>query len=123
MFLLDTIGELASLYQFADLAFVGGSLVPRADTMCWKPHSSVSPSWLVRIPRIFATSSTSSNANEALRVVTHESLIPTVMALLENDAERDQLGRRALQVMQMQQGATERTVAALHDAVARRIRH
>ena len=29
MFLLDSIGELASLYQFADLAFVGGSLVPK----------------------------------------------------------------------------------------------
>ena len=28
VFLLDSIGELASLYQFADLAFVGGSLVP-----------------------------------------------------------------------------------------------
>ncbi len=29
VFLLDSIGELASLYEFADLAFVGGSLVPR----------------------------------------------------------------------------------------------
>ena len=29
VFLLDTIGELASLYGFADLAFIGGSLVPR----------------------------------------------------------------------------------------------
>ncbi len=27
--LLDTIGELASLYDFADVAFVGGSLVPK----------------------------------------------------------------------------------------------
>ncbi len=29
VFLLDTIGELSSLYQFADIAFVGGSLVAR----------------------------------------------------------------------------------------------
>ncbi len=29
VFLLDTIGELASLYALADVAFVGGSLVPR----------------------------------------------------------------------------------------------
>src|SRR5271165_1751462 len=29
IFLLDSIGELASLYEFADLAFIGGSLVPR----------------------------------------------------------------------------------------------
>src|SRR5690349_22901496 len=29
VFLLDSIGELASMYQLADVAFVGGSLVPR----------------------------------------------------------------------------------------------
>ena len=29
VFLVDTIGELASLYALADVAFVGGSLVPR----------------------------------------------------------------------------------------------
>ena len=29
IFLLDTIGELASIYQLADIAFVGGSLVAK----------------------------------------------------------------------------------------------
>src|SRR5437899_12207301 len=29
VFLLDTIGELASTYALADVAFVGGSLVPK----------------------------------------------------------------------------------------------
>ena len=29
VFLLDTIGELAAIYALADVAFVGGSLVPR----------------------------------------------------------------------------------------------
>ena len=29
VFLVDTIGELAALYALADVAFVGGSLVPR----------------------------------------------------------------------------------------------
>src|SRR5258708_12499618 len=28
IFLLDTVGELASVYALADIAFVGGSLVP-----------------------------------------------------------------------------------------------
>ena len=32
VFLLDTIGELAALYALADVAFVGGSLVPRRRT-------------------------------------------------------------------------------------------
>ena len=45
--------------------------------------------------------------------MTPESLATNVLALLQNDAEREALGRRALEVMQTQQGATERTVAAL----------
>jgi len=50
---------------------------------------------------------------QALCVVTIETLAPTLMELLGNDACREQMGRRALQVMQAQQGATERTVEAL----------
>ncbi len=46
-------------------------------------------------------------------MVTPESLTPTVMALLQDDAERERLGERALGVMQVQKGATTRTVAAL----------
>jgi 3-deoxy-D-manno-octulosonic-acid transferase len=45
--------------------------------------------------------------------VTTDSLATTVLELLGNDAAREKLGSRAQQVMQNQQGATERTVAAL----------
>ena len=50
---------------------------------------------------------------DALRVVTPGSLTATVLQLLENHEERAALGRRAREVMQSQQGATERTVNAL----------
>jgi len=113
VFLLDTIGELASLYQFADLAFVGGSLVPKGghnvleaaqfgNAILVGPHTEN----FRDIIGIFQRAG-------ALSVVTAETLTPTVLQLLGNDAEREQLARRALQVMQTQEGATERTIAAL----------
>jgi len=37
--LLDTVGELASIYSIADLAFVGGSLVPRGGHNILEPAS------------------------------------------------------------------------------------
>ena len=50
---------------------------------------------------------------DALRVVTLESLVPTVLGLLNATGERVRLGQRARQVMRSEEGATERTVAAL----------
>lgn len=113
VFLLDSIGELAGLYQFADLAFVGGSLVPRGGHNVLEaarfgvpilvgPHTEN----FRDIIRIFQRA-------DALRVVTLESLVPTVLGLLNATDERVRLGQRAREVMRSQEGATERTVAAL----------
>jgi 3-deoxy-D-manno-octulosonic-acid transferase len=113
VFLLDSIGELASLYQFADLAFVGGSLVPRGGhnvleaaqfgvAIVVGPHTEN----FRDIVAVF-------QGADALRVVAPESLTPTVLALLQDDAGRANLGQRAREVMRQQQGATKRTVAAL----------
>lgn len=111
--LLDSIGELASLYAFADLAFVGGSLVPRGGhnvleaaqfgvAIMVGPHTEN----FRDIVGFFKQAG-------ALRVVAPETLTPTVLELLQNDSERARLGENALEVMKAQQGATERTVAAL----------
>jgi 3-deoxy-D-manno-octulosonic-acid transferase len=113
VFLLDSIGDLASLYQFADLAFVGGSLVPKGGHNVLEaaqfgvpilvgPHTEN----FRDIVRIFQQA-------DALKVVTAESLTPTVLELLQDNGKRAALGQSALAVMRSQQGATERTVAAL----------
>ena len=113
VFLLDTIGELASLYEFADIAFVGGSLVPRGGhnvleaaqfgaAILVGPHTEN----FRDIVGVFRKA-------EALQVVTPQSLTPTMLRLLENDDEREACGRRAGEVLRSQQGATESTVSAL----------
>ena len=53
---LDSIGELASLYEFADLAFVGGSLVPRGGHNVLEAARFGVPILVGRTPRTFATS-------------------------------------------------------------------
>ena len=57
VFLLDTIGELASLYQFADIAFMGGSLVPRGGHNVLEAAQFGVPILVGPTPRISATSS------------------------------------------------------------------
>jgi 3-deoxy-D-manno-octulosonic-acid transferase len=110
VFLLDSIGELSTLYQFADIAFVGGSLVAKGGHNVLEaaqfgvpilvgPHTENFRD-IVRIFQQF----------EALRVVTKETLDSIVLDLLANSEQRKQLGQRAFEVIQTQRGATERTV-------------
>jgi 3-deoxy-D-manno-octulosonic-acid transferase len=113
IFLLDTIGELASLYEFADVTFIGGSLVARGGhnvleaaqfgkAILVGPHTEN----FRDIIDIFRRA-------DALRVVTPQSLTSTVLRLLEDDDGRAALGQRALEIMRLQLGATERTVNAV----------
>ena len=120
VFLLDTIGELASLYGFADLAFVGGSLVPRGGHNVLEAAQFAKPILVGPSTENFRDIVDVFRRADALRVVTPETLTTTVLQLLENDAERTGLGQRALEVMRLQLGATEKTVKALLGLLAER---
>ena len=111
--LLDSIGDLASLYEFADLAFVGGSLVPRGGHNVLEAAQFGTPILVGPYTENFRDIIEVFRKSDALRIVTPESLAPTVLHLLESDNERTALGRRAAEVLRSQQGATERTVRAL----------
>jgi 3-deoxy-D-manno-octulosonic-acid transferase len=113
IFLLDTVGELASIYALADIAFVGGSLVPAGG------HNILEPAQHGRavltgphtfnfreIVRIF-------EAGGGLRVVTSDNLGASMISLLHNTEEREQLGRRARQLFLENTGATGKTAAAI----------
>jgi 3-deoxy-D-manno-octulosonic-acid transferase len=113
VFLLDSIGELASLYELADLAFIGGSLVPRGGHNVLEAALFGTPILVGPHTENFRDIVEVFRKADALCVVTPESLTPTVLHLLEHHEERAALGRRAREVIQLQQGATERTVHAL----------
>jgi 3-deoxy-D-manno-octulosonic-acid transferase len=114
VFLLDTVGELASVYALADIAFVGGSLVPTGGHNILEPAQYGAA--IVVGPHTFNFREIVSIFQEggALRVANTEQLGATWLALLNNPEERTQLGRRAKALFAQHAGATGRTLRALH---------
>ncbi|HEY1732137.1 MAG TPA: 3-deoxy-D-manno-octulosonic acid transferase [Terriglobales bacterium] len=121
IFLLDTIGELGSLYDFADIAFIGGSLVPRGGHNVLEAAQFGAAILVGPHTENFRDIVTAFRRVDALRVVTAQSLTPTVLQLLENHDDRIALGARAAEVMRSQQGATRKTLDSLLGLLAARM--
>jgi 3-deoxy-D-manno-octulosonic-acid transferase len=117
VFLLDSIGELASFYQFADLAFVGGSLVAKGGHNVLEAAQFGVPILVGPWTENFRDIVEIFRRANALQVVTPESFTATVLWLLEDFAERERMGQRAREVIQAQQGATAGTVQALLELI------
>jgi 3-deoxy-D-manno-octulosonic-acid transferase len=115
VFLVDTIGELASLYALADVAFVGGSLVPRGGHNIIEPAQHGVPIIVGNHTENFRDIVTLFQSNDAVRVVGPAEFPLVLMELLSNDTERAALGRRGAETLQSQMGATERTTKALEE--------
>jgi 3-deoxy-D-manno-octulosonic-acid transferase len=116
--LLDTIGELSSLYALADVAFVGGSLMPRGG------HNIIEPA-LHGVATVVGTHTENFRdivrlfqSRDAVRVAGTSDLPLVLMELLNSEAERKALGKRAAETMRSQLGATKRTVAELQQLLA-----
>lgn len=111
--LLDSIGELASLYRLADGAFVGGSLVPSGG------HNILEPAAFGKIP-IFGPSmenfaeiaSQFVSADAAVQVESPEDAGVAWIALLRDPLRSQRMGAAARQLVEGSRGATER---ALHE--------
>ena len=113
VFLLDTIGELASLYALADVAFVGGSLVPRGGHNIIEPAQHGVPIMVGNHTENFRDIISLFQRHDAVRVVGPSEFPSVLMNLLSNEAERIALGRRGAETLRSQMGATERTLQAL----------
>src|SRR5208283_280599 len=119
VFLLDTIGELAALYALADVAFVGGSLVPHGGHNIIEPAQHGVAIVVGNHTENFRDIVGLFQSRDALRVVGPAELPLTLLELLSSDQERSALGRRAAETMRSQVGATARTVSALEELLAR----
>ena len=111
--LIDTIGELAALYALADIAFVGGSLVPRGGHNIIEPALHCVPIVVGNHTENFRDIISLFQSGDAVRVVGPAELPLVLMELISNPAERIALGRRAGETLQAQMGATQRTLQAL----------
>jgi tetraacyldisaccharide-1-P 4'-kinase len=112
--LLDTVGELAAVYQLAAAVFVGGSLVPAGG------HNILEPAAFGKVPIFgphmenFRNLAEEFRAGQAALVVAGGQELGRVwLELLEDEPRRTALGRSARSIVERNQGATERTLDRL----------
>jgi 3-deoxy-D-manno-octulosonic-acid transferase len=116
--LIDTIGELAALYSLADVAFVGGSLVPRGGHNIIEPALHGVAIVVGNHTENFRDIVSLFQSRDAVRVVGPAELPLVLMELIANPTERAELGRRAAETLQAQMGATHRTMQSLEMLLA-----
>jgi 3-deoxy-D-manno-octulosonic-acid transferase len=113
--LLDTIGELASVYSLAAVAFVGGSLIPAGGHNPLEPAQFGVP--IVMGPNYvnFRAITEDLRAHYGLSIATKDNFASTLIELLQDTDTAKSMGERARQVFDQQAGATDRCVAALRE--------
>jgi 3-deoxy-D-manno-octulosonic-acid transferase len=116
--LLDTIGELASVYSLASVAFVGGSLIPAGGHNPLEPAQFGVP--IVMGPHYvnFRAITEDLLAHQAVRIAAREELAAVLIELLQEPSVAQAMGSRARQVFSSQAGATGRCVEALKELLA-----
>jgi 3-deoxy-D-manno-octulosonic-acid transferase len=119
VFLLDTIGELAALYALADIAFVGGSLVPRGGHNIIEPAQHGVATVVGNHTENFRDIVSLFESRDAVRIVGPAELPLVLLELLANDVERRALGQRAAETIRSQIGAAARTAGELQALLVR----
>ncbi len=120
IFLGDTMGELLDLYAAADLAFVGGSLIPRGGHNVIEPAALRCP--ILFGPHMFNFAEISKNilkAEAAIQVANAETLAKQVIMLLDDPQARASLAERAHTVFETSQGALPKTMALVAEMLER----
>lgn len=118
--LLDTIGELASLYSLAAVAIVGGSLVQAGGHNPLEPAQFGVPIVMGPHYENFRAIVDGLRAQDALRITDKDNLWPVLDELLTDRREAEAIGARAHAVFEEQAGATARCIDALSFLLDRR---
>ncbi len=112
--LLDSIGELASLYKFADGVFVGGSLVTSGG------HNILEPAAFGKVP-VFGESMENFaeiaarfiEAGAAIQVGSPEDAGVEIIHLLKDREKMQRMGDAARQLVESSRGALDRSLAEI----------
>ena len=112
--ILDTIGELAQLYQVATVVFVGGSLVAAGGHNILEPAIFGKP--IVFGPHMenFAEIAEEFLANgAAIQVPSDHELDEAIVSLMSDPVQRARLGAAARALIEANRGAREKTLAVI----------
>src|SRR5581483_6263374 len=115
---LDTIGELAQLYQVATAVFVGGSLVDHGGHNILEPAIYGKPIVCGSHMQNFKEIAEAFVANGAAVCVQSErELEEVLLTLLSDPVRRARMGAAARALVEANRGAKEKTLAAIADLV------
>ena len=120
---LDTIGELAQLYQIATVAFVGGSLVPVGGHNILEPAVHGKPIVFGPFMHNFAEIAEAFLANTAaVQVRDGRALEEVVVSLMQDPVRRARLGAAARALVDASRGAKEKTLVVINELLPRQDR-
>ena len=117
---LDTIGQLRSLYAASDIVFIGGSLVPKGGQNLLEPAFFAKPILFgphmenfQGIVQLFL------KRNAAVQVQNKEELSLALRSLLKDEVRCRSLGERAKEIVLEQQGAVHRHLDHIQEFLKR----
>lgn len=111
IYLGDTMGELLMLYAAADVAFVGGSLISRGGHNLLEPAAVGKP--ILTGQFMFNFSEITKRLLEikaAEQIFEEQHLINTVLFLLKNPEQCQQMGKRGTAFIEQNRGALEKVM-------------
>ena len=124
--LLDSIGELAAMYRFASVVFVGGSLVPVGGHNILEAALYAKPIIVGPHMQNFREITAEFLRRDALiqiRAISVDDqiseLVRSFADLLDDQSRANQLGANARRAIEDNRGATDRTVAEIAELLAR----
>ncbi len=113
---LDTIGELAQLYQLATVVFVGGSLVDHGGHNILEPAIFGKPVVIGPHMQNFKEIADAFVSNDAaVQVQSDRELTEALVALVTDPVRRARLGAAARALVEANRGAKTKTLAAIAD--------
>ncbi len=118
IYLVDTMGELKMLYAASDVAFVGGSMVPRGG------HNILEAA-AVGVPVMFGPYMVNFkeiacgvlNQSAAIQCQNKDELVNAILALYEQPAYRKSLAEKGMEFVRQNQGAIARICEILDLAI------
>lgn len=116
LFILDTIGELSSVYSHADIAFVGGSLVAKGG------HNPIEPA-IFSVPVLYGPhmddfseiSDMLIQTGGAFMIHNQDEMTTTLQKLLNDPLFLQEAGNRAQSCIKSQQGVIKRHLALIKE--------
>lgn len=118
VFLLDTLGELMVYYETADIAFVGGSLLPYGGHNVLEPAALEIPVITGKYTENFADINQQLLNNGAeIRVNGVDELAEKVCQLLADPQRRQVMGRAGREIVERNRGSTDRIMRLIGSVI------